>query len=1508
MATLSLEEGLEDFTHLIGEPLVLGAMLEYEGEVDEEVDMLCVDSTGAFRCSKNLDSIRNNTLHNSTTVDFDFTANNSDPVVWGCSLTVTPDLSREVDRFRKRGTNGDLIRLALQVGHSNMTQVTDVKALLDTGCVPTSVSKSLVESLGYPIIKGVPLWLKAIDGSIVELSDMVEITLTIPGFWTAPTKKQATMVAERAIQQTVLAYVVPGLPAELVLGSFYMRTRGFNLNYKTNIGSMRVHRGNEDECYFYMRLDHTNLTVPSLGLAALTEEEVVTKANEDLTEEDNQPGIQGHQCDAILLDNQISELTSPTGFPAALWPYVMRGEKAATHARWSKYTEEECAAIDKAIAQIYIEQGDRGRLMESPFFRAQAYANADVYIRLGPDATTAQFIPNERFAINLKSAASVVGYQKRWSQVELCYLSHRIPALVRKGQVRQSTSSFNNPVLLVVKDKARMEKYFKQHGAEGLHRMWLPEEADEVCTWFRLVGDYRELNSLTIPEPYPLPIIQELLDNIPFGCDRYSCSDLPDAFFSIRLKEGDEGKTAFRMPFGSYEYVGTPQGTRNAAMKLSSIVARMYANPQREKRSTFQDDLLCYEPELCKHITTLQNMYDITRTNNLTWKPSKTLLNCRSMRVLGHIVGAQGRSPDPTSIASIMGIAPPENISDVKSICGLANVTKDYVHLLTRILEPIQALTKKGTDVKATWKTSIHGKSLDALKIALTSAPILLPPDPTKPYKLITDACKLGRGLGAILCQQHPLTGEWHPVQYWSKALSDSERRYSATELECMAVAKAVVHWGHYLRGPVNFEVVTDHYALVYMMVTATKSRNGRLETYIRELQDYNFTVTHRRGIFHLDADAVSRLLHYGDTRLEDMEDADWRRSRLITDYDLECIRKYLCVDHDSTPTQKKYYQEVYDHLSHLIATTQSEAPILPPGPEEVISSEDKDLIPARTTETDPLVVMAGMMCTYAQTDASPNPLIQTLTQPNATDSEDPWKAMIQYTVCNPAADMEFDTDAQECLISAAGSVTDHGYGTRSRSRTPFVAEDEPTIEEEEERDVDTIDDLDSTVDPRVVPYHPYLGQTYRDTTNNRLYELVYIYFDLNSNAVVGNVVPLDGQPTEEDNEPIYMDGEGCLMDMISQYQAEHGEVERILNPLGDTTLMSVLQRDDPVLGPIIAELESQPNSVTKKFMGRRRAGQHPTIYFLEVTDDISLLKVRRSATKKNTVQGNTETISFTADTMKILLAVPACLTHTLIKEFHDKDHVGVNRLVGNLSTLYYWHGMKGQVKKFVRRCVRCGANKAYRGRPRVPIQSYGRSDRPMDRVHWDITGQLPTTLRGHKYILILKCALTGWVEIFGIPNKEAITVAEILVDEIYCRHGSPRRLVSDRGSEFNNRILEEVCRILRIRKIHTTAYNPRSDGLVENHMGILKDQLRTFTNLEQNNWDDRLAYFAHAYNTTVNTRTGYTPFFLMYGREARAPNEEYFESIKSEYPQWTSYAKQLHDGLQYCWLITADK
>jgi len=159
-----------------------------------------------------------------------------------------------------------------------------------------------------------------------------------------------------------------------------------------------------------------------------------------------------------------------------------------------------------------------------------------------------------------------------------------------------------------------------------------------------------------------------------------------------------------------------------------------------------------------------------------------------------------------------------------------------------------------------------------------------------------------------------------------------------------------------------------------------------------------------------------------------------------------------------------------------------------------------------------------------------------------------------------------------------------------------------------------------------------------------------------------------------------------------------------------------------------------------------------------------------------------------------------------------------------------------------------------------------------MQVVAVDILGPLVKSEGGNSYILVIGDHFTKWMEVYTIPNQEAVTVARKLVDQFFCHFSAPEQLHSDQGKQFESTVMQEVCRLMGIRKSRTSPYHPQCDGQVERSNCTLLDMLATASQNHPFDWEEQLPKVCMAYNTSVHASTGYTPFFLMFGRQARLP------------------------------------
>ena len=153
-----------------------------------------------------------------------------------------------------------------------------------------------------------------------------------------------------------------------------------------------------------------------------------------------------------------------------------------------------------------------------------------------------------------------------------------------------------------------------------------------------------------------------------------------------------------------------------------------------------------------------------------------------------------------------------------------------------------------------------------------------------------------------------------------------------------------------------------------------------------------------------------------------------------------------------------------------------------------------------------------------------------------------------------------------------------------------------------------------------------------------------------------------------------------------------------------------------------------------------------------------------------------------------------------------------------------------------------------------------------------DLVGPLPESEKGNSYIMVVGDYYTRWMEAIPIPNQEAVTVAEKLVDEIFMRFSTPEQLHTDQGKQFESHLMKEICRLLNINKTRTTPYHPQCDGLVERFNRTMLNMLASCAKDNPFEWEQHICKICMGYNSSVQAATGFTPFYLMFGRQAKLP------------------------------------
>ena len=185
-----------------------------------------------------------------------------------------------------------------------------------------------------------------------------------------------------------------------------------------------------------------------------------------------------------------------------------------------------------------------------------------------------------------------------------------------------------------------------------------------------------------------------------------------------------------------------------------------------------------------------------------------------------------------------------------------------------------------------------------------------------------------------------------------------------------------------------------------------------------------------------------------------------------------------------------------------------------------------------------------------------------------------------------------------------------------------------------------------------------------------------------------------------------------------------------------------------------------------------------------------------------------------------------------IVLEFcHDarsSGHLGIKKTLERVRQRFYWPGLQDDVRRYINGCEQCLKRKNPLRKKQAPMQLV-HSGFPMERIAADIMGELPETNRGYKYILVVSDYFTKWTESFAMPNMEARTVAQIIVENVVSRFGIPYFVHSDQGRQFESNIFKEMCTLLGIEKTRTTPYHPKSDGMVERFNRTLEAMLSAY-------------------------------------------------------------------------------
>jgi len=1023
---------------------------------------------------------------------------------------------------------------------------------------------------------------------------------------------------------------------------------------------------------------------------------------------------------------------------------------------------------------------------------------------------------------------------------------------------------------------------------------------------YRCCIDFRDVNELTKKDRYPLPRTDQCLEAMS-GCSWFTTCDLKASYHQLMVDPRDREKTAFISKYGMYQYRRMPFGLCNAGASFQRLMDVVLTGLNLEVCLAYIDDVLIFSKTLEEHLDRLELVLQRLQAAGLKLKASKCSIMQTQVSFLGHVLSSEGIATDPEKTRLITQWPVPTNLKELRSFLGISGYYRKFVEGYAAIAAPLNALMKKNTPF--IWNDDCQS-AFDTLKVALANPPVLTVPGDEDDIILDTDASD--SSIGAVLSAVQ--NGVERPIAYAGRALNKNESNYCITRKELLAVVYFTKYFRQYLLGR-RFTIRTDHAALTWLQKTPDPI--GQNARWLEQLGEFTFDIKHRNGTHHSNADALSRhpCLNKPSCTACHPKEASATTFRTATPPISNGPERYTGARPQRAPLPLRrptYYSPPSpDRSPERASDTASRAGSPPP-----ISNGPGRYFGARPQRTPPSLRPPTFQ-------SSPSPVRPPERTPGTASRAQPLPAQVyardngsarhfhtpqRPRPLNPTARVFHPTRTPGATVRTPASGSESGYGSMQGFYRPYPS---PThgpngplkscfkrVSNQPQKVAHVVlspGQRATAREDQAVPYHiraapkqniiqkmlgdirKVLGPEYpipdhpapaldangrRNKRRSPTYALKkcqeILSRPLSSFARRLTASPVNAGPSPHQGDDCHVDNQGLCWtnEQIAQEQNKDPDLAHIIKLINQSSEK-----------PTWSAVELQSNSCK-------------TLW-----NEWSRLKIVNGILCRRWIS-----VDATPDHWQVIM--PFSYRSDFIHFAHtglNGGHLGRHKTEEQVRRRAFWPNWRADVAIELRKCDACAGY--HRGKPPrqcelIPFHA----GEPFEVIAIDITGPFPKSSKGYEYIVTLIDLFSRWAEAWPVRNHTAPVIAGLLIDNFISRFGTPKRILTDQGAEFESTLFAELCRRLEIEKVRSTPYEPRTNACVERFHRSLNSMLAKVVSDHQRDWHEFLQPVMAAYRASKHSSTGYSPNFLVLNRENRAPVDLVLGVPQDEEPHTDSY------------------